>query len=440
MIDLRLLRSDPAQVRAALARRGDESVAAILAEIESLDVKRRELVTAIDQLRGKRNAATEAVSKLVRAAGGKKQFPEGSEGERLVRESQALGAEIGDREKQLVEIDEQLNKKLLYVPNPPLPDVPEGPASANVILRSWGTPRPAGPDVQPHWEIGERLGLFDLARGVKLAGSGFPLFVGVGARLVRALLQFMLDLHTRQHGYVEVEPPFVVRREMMQGTGQLPKFAEDAYHTTEDDLFLVPTAEVPITNLYRDEILDGTRLPIAHTAYTPCWRREAGAAGKDTRGLLRVHQFDKVELVRFVRPGEAAAELEQLTRHAETVLQLLELPYRVVALATGDLGFAAAKTYDLEAWAPGVGAWLEVSSASTFTDFQARRAGIRFRAAKGEKPEFVHTLNASGVALPRTIAALLETHQTADGSVTLPQALVPYMGSERLASPLVAGA
>jgi seryl-tRNA synthetase len=289
--------------------------------------------------------------------------------------------------------------------------------------------------VKPHWEIGERLGLFDLVRGAKLAGSGFPVFMGAGARLVRALLQFMLDLHTRQHGYVEVEPPFVVRREMMQGTGQLPKFEDDAYHTAEDDLFLVPTAEVPLTNLYRDEILDGARLPIAHTAYTPCWRREAGAAGKDTRGLLRVHQFDKVELVRFVRPGDATAELEQLTRHAETVLQLLELPYRVVALAAGDLGFSAAKTYDLEAWAPGVGAWLEVSSASTFTDFQARRAGIRFRAAKGEKPEFVHTLNASGVALPRTIAALLETHQTADGSVTLPQALVPYVGSERLTPP-----
>jgi len=427
MIDLRLLRSDPAQVRAALARRGDAAVAALLDDILSLDARRRALVTELDKLKAERNEASRADAQIVRQTGA---LPAD-----VVAQRRALGERISAAEGEVRTLDDALADKMLYVPNIPLPDVPEGPASANVVVRSWGSPRPAGADVQPHWEIGERLGLFDLVRGAKLAGSGFPVFLGAGARLVRALLQFMLDLHTRQHGYVEVEPPFVVRREMMQGTGQLPKFEDDAYHTAEDDLFLVPTAEVPLTNLYREEILDGARLPIAHTAYTPCWRREAGAAGKDTRGLLRVHQFDKVELVRFVRPADATAELEQLTRHAETVLQLLELPYRVVALAAGDLGFSAAKTYDLEAWAPGVGAWLEVSSASTFTDFQARRAGIRFRAAKGEKPEFVHTLNASGVALPRTIAALLETHQTADGSVTLPQALVPYVGSERLTPP-----
>jgi len=427
MIDLRLLRSDPAQVRAALARRGDAAVAALLDDILSLDARRRALVTELDKLKAERNEASRADAQIVRQTGA---LPAD-----VVAQRRALGERISAAEGEVRTLDDALADKMLYVPNIPLPDVPEGPASANVVVRSWGSPRPAGADVQPHWEIGERLRLFDLVRGAKLAGSGFPVFLGAGARLVRALLQFMLDLHTRQHGYVEVEPPFVVRREMMQGTGQLPKFEDDAYHTAEDDLFLVPTAEVPLTNLYREEILDGARLPIAHTAYTPCWRREAGAAGKDTRGLLRVHQFDKVELVRFVRPADATAELEQLTRHAETVLQLLELPYRVVALAAGDLGFSAAKTYDLEAWAPGVGAWLEVSSASTFTDFQARRAGIRFRAAKGEKPEFVHTLNASGVALPRTIAALLETHQTADGSVTLPQALVPYVGSERLTPP-----
>ncbi len=424
MIDLRLLRSDPAQVRAALARRGDAAVAAQLDELLSLDAQRRALVTALDTLKAERNEASRADAQLVKQKGA---LPPD-----VVAQRRALGERITAAEAEVRTLDDALAEKTLYVPNIPLADVPAGPASANVVVRSWGTPRPAGADVKPHWEIGERLGLLDLPRGAKLAGSGFPVFVGAGARLVRALLQFMLDLHTRQHGYIEVEPPFVVRREMMQGTGQLPKFAEDAYHTAEDDLFLVPTAEVPLTNLYRDEILDGARLPIAHTAYTPCWRREAGAAGKDTRGLLRVHQFDKVELVRFVRPADAVAELEQLTRHAETVLQQLELPYRVVALAAGDLGFSAAKTYDLETWAPGVGAWLEVSSASTFTDFQARRAGIRFRASKGEKPEFVHTLNASGVALPRTIAALLETHQAADGSVTLPQALVPYVGTERL--------
>jgi len=427
MIDLRLLRSDPVQVRAALARRGDAAVAAQLDDILALDARRRTLVTELDKLKAERNEASRADAQLVKQKGA---LPAD-----VVAQRRALGERITAAEADVRTLDDALADKTLYVPNLPLPDVPEGPASANVIVRSWGAPRPAGADVKPHWEIGERLGLLDLPRGAKLAGSGFPVFVGAGARLVRALLQFMLDLHTRQHGYVEVEPPFVVRREMMQGTGQLPKFAEDAYRTAEDDLYLVPTAEVPLTNLYRDEILEGARLPIAHTAYTPCWRREAGAAGKDTRGLLRVHQFDKVELVRFVRPGDAAAELEQLTRHAETVLQLLELPYRVVALAAGDLGFSAAKTYDLEAWAPGVGAWLEVSSASTFTDFQARRAGIRFRPAKGEKPEFVHTLNASGVALPRTIAALLETHQAADDSVTLPAALVPYVGTERLTPP-----
>jgi seryl-tRNA synthetase len=426
MIDLRLLRSDPAQVRAALARRGDDAIAAQLDEIQALDARRRALITELDKLKAERNEASRADAQLVKEKGA---LPPD-----VVAQRRALGERITAAESEVRSTDEALADKTLYIPNIPLPDVPDGPASANLVVRSWGTPRSAGADVKPHWEIGERLGLFDLPRGAKLAGSGFPLFVGAGARLVRALLQLMLDLHTRQHGYIEVEPPFVVRREMMEGTGQLPKFAADAYHTAEDDLYLVPTAEVPLTNLYRDEILDGARLPIAHTAYTPCFRREAGAAGKDTRGLLRVHQFDKVELVRFARPADSERELEQLTSHAEAVLQLLELPYRVVALAAGDLGFSAAKTYDLEAWAPGVGAWLEVSSASTFTDFQARRAGIRFRAAKGEKPEFVHTLNASGVALPRTIAALLETRQAPDGSVSLPQALVPYMGSERLAA------
>ncbi len=426
MIDLRQLRSDPARVRAALARRGDDAIAAQLDEIQALDARRRALITELDTLKAERNEASRADAQLVKQKGA---LPPD-----IVAQRRALGERIAAAESEVRGTDEALADKMLYVPNIPLPDVPDGPASANVVVRSWGTPRLAGADVKPHWEIGERLGLLDLPRGAKLAGSGFPVFVGAGARLVRALVQLMLDLHTRQHGYVEVEPPFVVRREMMEGTGQLPKFAEDAYHTAEDDLYLVPTAEVPLTNLYRDEILDGARLPIAHTAYTPCFRREAGAAGKDTRGLLRVHQFDKVELVRFVRPADSERELEQLTSHAEAVLQLLELPYRVVALAAGDLGFSAAKTYDLEVWAPGVGAWLEVSSASSFTDFQARRAGIRFRPAKGEKPEFVHTLNASGVALPRTIAALLETRQAPDGSVTLPQALVPYMGSERLAA------
>jgi seryl-tRNA synthetase len=425
MIDLRLLRSAPAEVRAALARRGDPGVLELLDDVRALDERRRGLATELDHLKAQRNESARADAQLVKQHGA---LPA-----EIVAERRTLGERIADAETGVREVETTLQAKALYLPNAPLADVPDGAASANRVIRAWGTPRPQAPDVRPHWELGERLGILDLPRGAKLAGSGFPLLVGSGARLARALIQFMLDLHTREHGYIEIEPPLVVRREILQGTGQLPKFEDDVYRTT-DDLFLVPTAEVPLTNLYKDEILDGARLPIALTAYTPCFRREAGAAGKDTRGLLRVHQFDKVELVRFVRPVESASELERITQHAEAVLQRLELPYRVVLLAAGDTGFAAAKTYDLEVWAPGVGAWLEVSSASSFTDFQARRANIRFRPGKGEKPEFVHTLNASGLALPRTLAALLETRQQPDGSITIPPALAPSLGFDRLAA------
>jgi seryl-tRNA synthetase len=282
--------------------------------------------------------------------------------------------------------------------------------------------------------LGEALQLFDLPRGAKLAGSGFPLFTGRGAKLIRALAGFMLDLHTREHGYLEVAPPYLVNRNALTGTGQLPRFEEDVYRTSADDLFLIPTAEVPITNIYRDEILDASRLPAAFVAYTPCFRREAFSHGKDTRGLIRVHQFDKVELVRLVRPETSDAEHDLLTGHAEAVLQRLGLPYRAVELAAGDTGFSAARTFDLEVWAPGTGAWLEVSSSSTFTDFQARRMNLRFRPGPGAKPELVHTLNASGVAFPRTIIALLENYQDADGSVRVPDALAPYLGTDRLAA------
>jgi len=423
MIDVKLLRQAPEQVRAALARRRDPSVADLLDGLTALDGRRRALTGQLDQLKADRNEASRADAQHVKQHGA------------LPAETVALrrahGARIAAAEEELRALEAEQEGKALYVPNLPLADVPDGDATANTVVRTWGQPRPAGPDVKPHWEIGEQLGILDLRRGAKLSGSGFPVLVGAGARLARGLINFMLDLHTREQGYVEVEPPLLVRREVMQGTGQLPKFEDDAYKTT-DELFLVPTAEVPVTNLYRDEIFDGARLPFGHTAYTPCFRREAGAAGKDTRGLLRVHQFDKVELVRFSRPDQSVTEHERLTQHAEAVLQRLEIPYRLVTLAAGDLGFASAKTYDLEAWAPGVGAWLEVSSSSNFTDFQARRAGIRFRPKPGEKPEFVHTLNASGVALPRTIAALLESRQQPDGSVTLPPALAPYVGTDRL--------
>jgi seryl-tRNA synthetase len=410
-------------VRAALARRGDPSVGPLLDELLSLEGERRTLTTRLDGLNAERNAAAKADAARVKT--------EGRLAPATVAERKALGARIAEVEGALRAAEAALEAKALYVPNPPLPDIPDGDESHRRIVRQWGDPAAAGG--KPHWEIGERLGLLDLGRGAKLAGSGFPLFLGAGARLVRALINFMLDLHTREHGYVEVEPPFLVRRQTMQATGHVPKFEDDAYRTAPDDLFLVPTAEVPLTALHADEILDGAALPLAYTAYTPCFRREAGAGGKDTRGLLRVHQFDKVELVRICRAGESAAELERLTGHAEAVLRRLELPYRVVLLPSGDTGFASAKTYDLEVWAPGTGAWLEVSSASNCTDFQARRANIRCRPKPGEKPELVHTLNGSGVALPRTIAALLETRQQADGSVTLPGALASYAGTDRLA-------
>ena len=422
MIDLKLLRTSPEQVRAALARRGDPGIGKLLDELEALDMRRRAVTGQLDQLKAERNDAARADAKVMKEKG---TIPP-----EVLAQRKQLGARISGLESEQRDLEATLEAKGLFVPNLPLPELPDGDASHNSIVRAWGAPAPAGG--RPHWEIGEQLGILDLARGAKLSGSGFPVFMGAGAKLVRALINFMLDLHGREHGYVEVEPPFVVRREAMQGTGQLPKFEADMYRTTPDELFLIPTAEVPLTNLHRNEIVEGAALPLAYTAYTPCFRREAGAAGKDTRGLLRVHQFDKIELVRMCGAADSPAEHEKLTGHAESVLQRLELSYRVVLLAAGDVGFASAKTYDLEVWAPGVGQWLEVSSSSTFTDFQARRANIRYRPRPGEKPEFVHTLNASGVALPRTIAALLETGQQPDGSVTLPRALASYLGTDRL--------
>ncbi len=423
MLELKRLRQDPDGCRAALARRGDPAILPLLDAVLDLDRRRREVLVRAEALKAGRNAATEEVARRKRAH---------EPADELMAELRASGETVKALDAESREIDAGLDAALLRLPNLPHSDSPDGDASANRVVRQWGSePRFDFPP-RPHWEIGAELGLFDLARGAKIAGSGFPLFTGMGARLVRALAGFMLDLHTREHGYLEVAPPYLVNRATMTGTGQLPKFEEDAYASPADDLFLIPTAEVPVTNLHRDEILEAAALPAAYTAYTPCFRREAGAHGKDTRGLIRVHQFDKVELVRLVRPEESDAELELLTGQAERVLQLLEIPYRVLELAAGDTGFAAARTYDLEAWAPGVGTWLEVSSASTFSDFQARRANIRFRPEPGARPEFVHTLNASGVAFPRTIIALLENHQAADGTVRVPAALVPYLGADRL--------
>ena len=425
MIDLRRVRQDPDAARAALERRRDPALGPALDRILELDRERRVLVTRTEQLKAERNAATEEVARRKRS---------GEPADELLAGLKASSDAVKALDAELRELDAALDEQTLRLPNLPLDEVPDGDASANRIVRVWGEPPSFDFTPRPHWELGTALGLFDLPRGARLAGSGFPLFTGMGARLVRALANFMLDLHTREHGYTEVAPPCVVNRAALTGTGQLPKFEDDLYSMPGDDLFLIPTAEVPVTNIHRDEVLEAAALPTAYVAWTPCFRREAGAHGKDTRGLIRVHQFDKVELVRLTRPEDSPAEHELLTLHAETVLRRLELPYRVIELATGDTGFSAARTYDLEAWAPGVGTWLEVSSSSTFTDFQARRAGIRFRREPKAKPEFVHTLNASGLAFPRTIIALLENNQSADGSVRVPEALAPYLGTDRLAA------
>jgi seryl-tRNA synthetase len=426
VIDVRAVRQDPEAVRTALLRRGDPALGPWVDRLAELDRRWRKALAEAEQLKAERNAKSEEVARRKRAR---------EPAEELLAELKASGERGRALEEDARAAEQELTDLLLRTPNLPHPDIPTGGAESNRVLRSWGEHPRFDFSPQPHWELGERLGLLDPVRGSKLSGSGFPVLTGQGARLSRALAGFMLDLHTREHGYREIAVPYLVTRDTMRGTGQLPKFEDDLYRTGEDDLFLIPTAEVPLTNLYRDEIQDAERLPVALVAQTPCFRREAGAAGKDTRGLLRVHQFDKVELVRLVRPEDSPAEHELLTRHAEAVLQRLELPYRVVELASGDLGFSAARTYDLEVWSAGVGQWLECSSSSTFTDYQARRAGLRFRPGPGAKPELLHTLNASGVAFPRTIAALLENNQQADGSIRIPVALAPYLGADRLLPP-----
>jgi seryl-tRNA synthetase len=423
VIDLKRLRQDPEGSRASLLRRRDPALAGLVDELLALDRGRRDILVRVEALKAERNAASEEVALRKR---------NGESADDLMARLKASGEQVKQLDADLREVDAALDQRALSVPNFPLDDLPEGDASANRVVRQSGDLPKLGFAPKPHWELGTALGILDLPAGAKITGSGFPLLRGQGARLIRALAGFMLDLHTREHGYEEIAPPYLVNRATATGTGQLPKFEEDLYGLPADDLFLIPTAEVPVTNIHRDEILDGSTLPKGYVAYTPCFRREAGAHGKDTRGLIRVHQFDKVELVRFCRPEDSSAQHELMTKHAETVLQRLEIPYRVVELATGDIGFGSARTYDLEVWAAGVGSWLEASSSTTFTDFQARRANIRFRPEPKAKPEFVHTLNASGVAFPRTIIALLENNQTADGSVRVPEALVPYLGVDRL--------
>ncbi len=423
MHDLRALREQAGELRAAMRRRGQEQqLAPIIDRAVELDCDRRATIQAVEERKAARNALSQEVARKKKA---------GESADEAQASSRALGDEISVLENELAASEGELRTLLLQLPNSVLDDVPSGGEENNRVVREWGTPR-AADGIAPHWETGERLGLFDLPRGAKIAGSGFIVFRGQGARLVRSLLNFMLDLHTGEHGYEETWVPVLANRAAMTGTSQLPKFEEDMYALSGDDLFLIPTAEVPLTNLYRDEMLLESEIPKSFAAYSPCFRREAGSHGKDTRGLLRVHEFDKVELVRYALPERSIDDLELLTGHAERVLQLLELPHRVVLLAAGDTGFASAKTYDLEIFSPGVDRWLEVSSCSNFTDFQARRADIRYRPASGGKPAFVHTLNGSGVALPRIIAGLLEHGLQADGTVLLPQALREYTRTDRL--------
>jgi seryl-tRNA synthetase len=426
MLDVRRFRHEPDEVKRALARRGKEEYPAAVAEVQALDEERRAIVTEVNDLKAERNETSKKIGDIKRGGG---------DAQDLIEAMRVLGERIAAFDDRVRANEARVEEILLSVPNLPLDEVPEGGEDANEVVMVWEKPRDFSFDPKPHWELGEDLGILDLPRGSKISGSGFPVLRGAGARLQRGLINFFLDVHTSEHAYQELRVPYMVTRETLTGTGQLPKFADESYQTERDDLWLIPTAEVPVTNLHRDEILDGSELPIRYTAYSPCFRREAGAAGKDTRGLLRVHQFDKVELVRYERPDHSREALEELTREAETLLERLGLHYRRLLLATGDLGFSSAMTYDLEVWAPGVGKWLEVSSCSTFTDYQARRANLRFRPAPGEKPEFVHTLNGSALALPRVLAALLETYQEEDGGVLVPEVLRPYVGLDRLCAP-----
>jgi seryl-tRNA synthetase len=416
MLDVKWLRENLEEAAQRLATRGDP---ALLEDFRRLEAKRRAILRQTEELKELRNRASEEIGRTKR---------QGGDPSEKIREMQSVAARIRELEKELGAAEEELESVLLRIPNIPHPSVPVGGGSQeNVEIRRWGEPKAFPFQPKNHWEIGEELGILDFGRAAKIAGARFVLYKGAGALLERALIQFMLDLHTRRHGYMEVLPPFLANRRSFIGTGNLPKFEDDLFRVADTDYFLVPTAEVPVTNIHQQEILAEEDLPIRYVAYTPCFRKEAGSYGQDTRGLIRQHQFNKVELVKFAHPDRSYDELESLTRDAESVLQELGLPYRVVVLCTGDMGFSAAKTYDLEVWLPGQGLYREISSCSNFEDFQARRAGIRFRPSGKGKVRFVHTLNGSGLAVGRTLVAILENNQRADGSVEIPAPLRPYM-------------
>lgn len=419
MLDIKILRTEPEKITEALKKRNNPLDIAPAVE---LDKKRRALLVDVEQKKATQNEITKKIPAMKKA---------GEDTTEIFTQMRALSNEIGEIDKQVAEIDAQLRDFMLRIPNIPNNDIPIGPDdSANVELRKFSEPRTFDFEPKAHWDIGTDLDILDFDRGAKIAGSRFTVYKGLGARLERAVIQFFLNTHTGENGYTEIQPPYMVNRESMTGTGQLPKFEEDAFKVENNGFFMIPTAEVPVTNLHRDEILNGDELPIKYTAYSACFRAEVGSAGRDTRGIIRQYQFNKVELVKFVKPETSYDELEKLTHDAEMLLQKLGLPYRVVCLCTGDIGFSSAKTYDIEVWLPSYGRYVEISSCSNFEDYQARRANIKYKDTPKDKAKFVHTLNGSGLAVGRTVAAILENYQNADGTVTVPEVLVPYMGTE----------
>lgn len=422
MLDIKKIRENFDEVKAAVERRGQGDFG--IDAIPALDKKRRELLAVVEQMKNKQSTVSKEIPKMKK---------EGQDTSEIMAEMKKLSDEIKTYDSQVSEVESQLKEALLNVPNTPAADVPFGKDdSDNVEYKKVGEPTKFDFDFKAHWDIGTDLDILDFERAAKIAGTRFTVYKGMGARLERSVVNFMLNLHTEEHGFTEFLPPFMVNRDAMTGTGQLPKFEDDMFHVPAKDFFLIPTAEVPITNLRAGEILSDDELPLYYTAYTPCFRKEAGSAGRDTRGLVRQHQFNKVELVKFVKPETSYDELEKLLLAAEEVLKRLEIPYRVVTLSTGDLGFSAAKTYDIEVWMPSYGRYVEISSCSNFEDYQARRANIRFRPDGKGKPEFVHTLNGSGLAVGRTVAAILENYQQADGSVAVPKVLRGYMGCDKI--------
>ncbi len=420
MLDLKRIRNNTEEIKTALSNRGEDFDVSVIDEVIALDEQRREILVAVEALKGKRNQVSSEIPKLKKA---------GQDVAPIMAEMREIGDKIKEQDNKVNEIDEKIKYIMLRIPNIPNPKVPEGASDEdNVEIKRWGEPTKFDFEIKAHWDLGTNLNILDFERAGKVTGSRFTMYKGLGARLERAVINYFLDKHTLENGYTEIFPPFMVNRESMTGTGQLPKFEEDAFKVSNEDYFLIPTAEVPVTNMYRDEVLRGEDLPVKHVAYSACFRSEAGSAGRDTRGLIRQHQFNKVELVKFAKPEQSYEELDKLVEDAESVLQGLGLPYRIVRICKGDLGFTAALKYDIEVWMPSYNRYVEISSCSNFEDFQARRANIKYKETPKDKPQFVHTLNGSGVAIGRTVAAILENYQNEDGTVTIPEALKQYMG------------